>query len=548
MEPAPSATRTPDDRAGRPGPYTTAPRLPAYTGSRELGRGRSGVVYYGRDEDGRELACKVFDSRSVTKLVQTIFLGSPNPYVWNEDAVRCALLRRSIATALCRSWFGERLTVADALGYGWNEEQRAFELRTRFTPARPLPLHHPLRTRGTGLIRGLTREVMRPLQQHLVDAGLDGLVWQAGKGNPVALNNFLHERVDGEDRWVWIDLESGVPALAALDPRALFGFYVPRSFRFGRPLFDDVDVDRLAAYLEEHAQELSGTLGAEALERLRDEAAELGRLQARWKSLRRHVRGIGYRHARGNITDDEAAWYRTRPVRWYAREGRRAVRGALRRLGALPGWVGRQLDRIPWRRLPRSVGRFLISQTFRERLARSFVAHRIRAWETRGQLATPDARHLKSHLDSEESSAYLTDFGVHVAIKPFVKSIEYWVLPVLGGMGVVSGTTVAIGLLAGGAIARSLYTGGRLIQSVRRGRERPWVALGVGVIPVVGNFAYPIQILWSSTKREDDLARFILYDGFARVGRNVPIWGGKDTLTEHVFNRLPDGLANLRRA
>jgi len=63
----------------------------------------------------------------------------------------------------------------------------------------------------------------------------------------------------------------------------------------------------------------------------------------------------------------------------------------------------------------------------------------------------------------------------------------------------------------------------------------------------VGNLAYHVQILYSSTEDRDLLARFLLYDGCARFGRHVPIWGGADTRTEHVFNHLPDRLVRLRR-
>jgi hypothetical protein len=106
---------------------------------------------------------------------------------------------------------------------------------------------------------------------------------------------------------------------------------------------------------------------------------------------------------------------------------------------------------------------------------------------------------------------------------------------------------VALVLLMGGAAARTLYTSGRWVQATIHGRERPWAALIVGVLPVVGNFAYPLQIVWSSTDEEDDLARFILDDGFARLGAQLPIWGGEDTLTEHVLNRVPESVLRLRR-
>ncbi len=64
---------------------------------------------------------------------------------------------------------------------------------------------------------------------------------------------------------------------------------------------------------------------------------------------------------------------------------------------------------------------------------------------------------------------------------------------------------------------------------------------------MVGNFAFPLQLAWSSTEDEDDLARFILYDGFARLGALLPIGGARDTLTEHVLDRLPDRLVALGR-
>ena len=69
--------------------------------------------------------------------------------------------------------------------------------------------------------------------------------------------------------------------------------------------------------------------------------------------------------------------------------------------------------------------RFLLSQSYRYRVAHKLVGRRIDAWERRGQLLADEAAHLRGNLESEESSAYLTDFGVHLAIKPFVKFVNY---------------------------------------------------------------------------------------------------------------------------
>ncbi|HEX6885297.1 MAG TPA: hypothetical protein VF530_18125, partial [Planctomycetota bacterium] len=240
-----------------PGPVQAGARpgrVPGHSGLRELGRGRSGVVYLGRDGAGRRLACKVFASRGLTRVVQVLLLGSPNPYLWNEDALRCAFLRRRILARLVEHWLGGRLRVAAAVDGLWNEEQRAFELQAELSSGQPLPLHRPGSTRGKALVRELVSEVQAPLQRHLIESGFTGLAWQAGLGNPVALNNFLlEEEAGGARRYCWIDLESGIPALVPLDPRALLRFYLPESWRLGRPLFDDVDVARLERYLETQA-------------------------------------------------------------------------------------------------------------------------------------------------------------------------------------------------------------------------------------------------------------------------------------------------------
>ena len=139
-------------------------------------------MYLQPSPDG-DLACKVFDSSGVTKLVQWFFFGAPNPYVWNQDAIACAELRRRILTILVDFWFGGRVRVADAVGHHWNEVAGAYELRTRFCDGRPPRLLHPLRTSDTHEHLELTDDILPVLQERLVEAGFDGLLWQAGLGN-----------------------------------------------------------------------------------------------------------------------------------------------------------------------------------------------------------------------------------------------------------------------------------------------------------------------------------------------------------------------------
>ena len=120
-------------------------------------------------------------------------------------------------------------------------------------------------------------------------------------------------------------------------------------------------------------------------------------------------------------------------------------------------------------------------------------------------------------------------------------------MPALWMAGVVDEVYLGVFLIAGGSAARTLYTFGRVVQNTLARREKPWVALGFGTLPVVGNVAFPLQVIFSGAHGDHSVARFILFDTFSRLGEWFPIWGGADTHTEHFTNRLPN-LVLRRRA
>ncbi|MDJ0973567.1 MAG: hypothetical protein QNJ98_03840 [Planctomycetota bacterium] len=509
-----------------------------------LGRGRSGVVFRAQDEGGREIVRKVFGAHGVTKLAQIVLLGAPNPYAWDEHAIACADLRRRILVPLVDWWFGDHLRVAAATGHAWNESERAYELHAEFIDGRHAPLRHPLRLGTRTLIRELTREVMPALAKRLEQAGFDGLVWQAGRGNPVAWNNFLmEERPDGSHRWVWIDLESGVPALAPLNPLTLFTFYLPRCLKHRGALFDDVDMRRLEAYVETHRDELRAHVGDAAFEAIQRDTAALAAHQTRWKGRSRLQRSLRAQERSGRIDEAEVAYYRTRPLRWYGRLAREAVGSVGRKVGRAIAGLGRSIIRFPLWSLFRAGIRFLVSQEYRMRLARNYGLRRIDRWRTRGQMTEADHATLEADIHGSEASLYMTDFGFHLATKPFVKAAEWWLAPALFAAGAIDGWTLAAMILLLGPLVRTVYTLVRLAQATVRGRRRPWIALFTGAIPVVGNFAYPLQLLYSGTGGGSRVGEMILDDAFASLGRRVPIWGGADTGVEHVLNRVPGWIA-----
>jgi hypothetical protein len=72
---------------------------PAGEARTRLGRGRSGEVWL-VEADGRAYAEKVFYGDTLANFIHYVTSGAPNPYIWNEDAVRAAYERRRILKAL----------------------------------------------------------------------------------------------------------------------------------------------------------------------------------------------------------------------------------------------------------------------------------------------------------------------------------------------------------------------------------------------------------------------------------------------------------------
>jgi hypothetical protein len=99
--------------------------------------------------------------------------------------------------------------------------------------------------------------------------------------------------------------------------------------------------------------------------------------------------------------------------------------------------------------------------------------------------------------------------------------------------------TAALVILWTGPVVRTVYTLWRMVASMLRSRPHyPWVALFVGILPMLGNLAYPMEILYQSAGRGNVLGKFMTCAFSARIGSKIPVWGGRDTGTEHFFNRI----------
>ena len=104
--------------------------------------------------------------------------------------------------------------------------------------------------------------------------------------------------------------------------------------------------------------------------------------------------------------------------------------------------------------------------------------------------------------------------------------------------GIVDQATAALGMLTSGSISRTLYTLGRTAQDHQRGRELPWVALAAGVVPVLGIFAYPLQIAWASRADDDLQAQFMALLSLAE---------GNSFVTEKIYPERFMHVAELQR-
>ena len=272
----------------------------------------------------------------------------------------------------------------------------------------------------------------------------------------------------------------------------------------------------------------------------------LERHQERWRSLGRIQAAIAYQAARGRLTPADAEYYGRHPVRWTWREARRAGRKLAMAAPAVAVRLGSVLRTIDPRLVLSNVWQFVSSQEHRTGIAQTYVRSRITRWQARGQLGAEDARALREELDATESTSYLTDFGAHLGMKATFQLLEFAIIGALAGAGVIGVVWIAVIVALDGLIYRSTYTSYRSVGAAARRQPLPWVALAVGLVPLLGSLAYPAQMVHSARERRECVGRFIIYDTLTRLGTRLPIWGGADTLTEHWFNRLAHRVARPR--
>jgi len=181
---------------------------------------------------------------------------------------------------------------------------------------------------------------------------------------------------------------------------------------------------------------------------------------------------------------------------------------------------------------------FCVSGRFQSEYGRLMIRSRIEHWRDQSRLSDQAADSLTHQLESTAVDEYVRGFGLHVGLKlllPVVMPLK------VGG--------AAVSLASGNAfyflfmlmlvpMLRTCVTVWRMIASQRSVSDFHQ-ALLVGILPVVGSLAFPVQM----SARFSGLSMFLLRDFASRLGCWLPIYGGKDSRTELMAIKLVNVIA-----
>jgi hypothetical protein len=186
----------------------------------------------------------------------------------------------------------------------------------------------------------------------------------------------------------------------------------------------------------------------------------------------------------------------------------------------------------------------IVSARFQSEYARHVVGEMIRRWRRQGRVESDEAEILLNQLEDQELDEYVRCFGMHLGLKFLLLVLA----PLkIGGLTATLATGNPLYLLPIFIMpaCRTAITLWRMAGPSRR-HIRYVEALAIGPLPVLGFLAYAVQ-MWVS---HPQLSELLLRDAASRIGRVVPIWGGKDSRVEiwaiKAVNLLLEGMDVLR--
>ena len=377
-------------------------------------------------------ATKEYNPPRLVRAIYWAAFQAPFPYQHRREALETATAIRKIAGLLTDHRYGYDL-VAPVVGI--ENGEGSYRFVTEFVPG------------SSPESNGEVEDTLADLFEYFQEVGLP--TWQIAPGNPHAYSNFIR---NPEGELKLIDLES---ALISTPPWKQLRAFV-RDGHF--PAFDDVDFVRLRSYVEDHALELTQSLG-----------------------------------------------------RWGFEDLKQAIAGA-----ELSTQVWKESEPRIWGRLARRIYRFLDMSKFTrsiqghlsdsEAAANAFVGGAIERWEREGRIDSKQAAQLQRTMSTSETRTLLKHLGAHLVLSVALA------VPIPGLRSFARfGWTLAFRLdalysLIRGRITREEYRVARSIHSI------PVMLLAL--IPAFGAIAYVV----SDTMVKNGLGRML----FDQPAYNLP--------------------------
>ncbi len=505
-----------------------------------IGKGRSSHVYKFK-ENGVDIARKEFSGTPLTNFILTVFYGAPLDYMWCKPAAEASMYRRKVLSDLLKLWLPNRLTIADATRVGLNKKNKMLYMDTIFIKGSPAALHSPFSKIKITEYEDLKYGILPNLQKNLRKSGMIGTIWQTGYGQPCAIPNFLRVKDEKteEINWIWIDAESGVPAIVSYDIPKLLKFYIPQALKKRRVLFDDVDADVFKKYIDNHTKELTEVLGEEYFKDVfMSNVDKFLKADASWHSETRSSRSMNYFEFKGKINKEEKEYYSKHKIKWQFFLMKRIVK-------KIPKFIIKRcvpkLLKYFIKLNPISYLLFFMKSIFiknyRIKQGREFVSKKISEWYDLGRLTKDESDILQTELHNEETNQYLADFGVFLAFKPFGYFVKLFIAPMLLATSVISNEVFVLIIAFYSIGIRTLYASLRFIEDAILHRSFPFIAILVAPIPTFGTLAYPCQMLHTARK-EHKISQFIIYEICSTIAKKIPIFGGDNSEIEYLLNKL----------
>ena len=515
-------------------------------GRQFLGKGYSSIVYRVPVKgSGTCVVKKVSHSEGLPKLVNTIIFGNPLDLIATEEAVRTAYFRRRVFSSLVYFWTRGTIGVANAIGYGFDDEARAYYLVTEYVQGKGPRFVTPFSKDGNGGLEELISNVMEPLREHFLE--INASDWQLNYRNSRSVANFIRgKKLDEEvERWFMVDLESGVPALAVMPvpkPSYMRDFW--RYFR-SFPSFDDVDIPALQAYLDENADDLAGFLGSKRFSELESDLKELDAAQSAWESMSRTDKYINHLLKKEIITAEQAQVLNHSKARLYMYMSAAAMQATASYLSNTLISNAARLLRFAGRSL-----RTMVSPAYGQKLGSEYVQGRLEDWVQEGIISEENATSIIGPLQNGDFRTRFGGLTWHMGpVWGLSKVTEVAIPSMLVANEMYWQAGVAVPLLAFYGVSpllRGLHTLG--YAAIARGV--PKTALATSLLPIAGNFSFVFQMA-SDAYREGmrELSSFFIIDTFRKIASSpiTFLWGGKGTLLDYRLNEFASRLVSRNK-